>query len=256
MALIVLGWQFAHIVCLRVEIEAFCTIKPQMQVFPHNVFVPGAVLRVCAAGLWDCVSSTGEPMSLTESTSMAMGTPAPDFTLPSTDGVTVSLADFSRSPLMVVIFMCNHCPYVIHISSALAELAEEFMPRGVSFVGINSNDTQAYPADSFDKMKEEKALRGYPFAYLWDESQAVARAYDAACTPDIYVFDAERKLAYRGQFDETRPHRISSGNYDSTDSPATGDTLRAILVDLLNGAQGPEKQYPSMGCNIKWRENL
>ncbi|WP_019603844.1 thioredoxin family protein [Teredinibacter turnerae] len=194
-------------------------------------------------------------MSLTESTMMALGTSAPDFSLPSTEGITVSLSDFNSSKLLVVVFMCNHCPYVIHISSALAELAEETMPMGVSFVGINSNDTQAYPADSFEKMREEKALRGYPFAYLWDESQEVARAYDAACTPDIFVFDADRTLVYRGEFDGSRPDRISSGNYDSAKNPSTGETLRQVLQDLLNGKAAPAKQYPSMGCNIKWRNS-
>ncbi|ACR13340.1 thioredoxin family protein [Teredinibacter turnerae] len=194
-------------------------------------------------------------MSLTESTMMALGTSAPDFSLPSTEGITVSLSDFNSSKLLVVVFMCNHCPYVIHISSALAELAEETMPMGVSFVGINSNDTQAYPADSFEKMREEKAFRGYPFAYLWDETQEVARAYDAACTPDIFVFDADRTLVYRGEFDGSRPDRISSGNYDSAKNPSTGETLRQVLQDLLNGKGAPTKQYPSMGCNIKWRDS-
>ncbi len=192
-------------------------------------------------------------MALTESTMLALGSAAPDFSLPSTDGQTVSLADFSGAELLVVVFMCNHCPYVVHIAPALAALASEYQRRGVGFVGINSNDTEAYPADSFDLMAVEKQQRAYEFPYLFDESQAVAKAYGAACTPDIYLFDQTRKLAYRGQFDDTRPHRISSGNYDSSVTPASGDALREALDTLLTGNSVAEKQIPSMGCNIKWK---
>lgn len=192
-------------------------------------------------------------MSLTQSTMIELGSSAPDFLLPSTEGGNISLNDFSEAEALVVIFICNHCPYVIHIAPALAALAKEYMNKNIAFVAINSNDVRAYPADSFDLMKMEKAKRGYPFRYLMDESQEVARAYNAACTPDLYVFNRERRLVYRGQFDDTRPNRISSGNYDSSANPATGADLRRALDLLLAGEPVPAHQYPSMGCNIKWK---
>lgn len=192
-------------------------------------------------------------MSLTQSTMIELGSTAPDFLLPSTEGGNVSLNDFKESKALVVLFICNHCPYVIHIAPALSALAKEYMDRGIAFVAINSNDVRAYPADSFDQMKIEKAKRGYPFRYLIDEDQDVAKAYNAACTPDLYVFDENRKLVYRGQFDDTRPDRISSGNYDSSSNPATGADLRRALDLVLAGEKVPEHQYPSMGCNIKWK---
>lgn len=192
-------------------------------------------------------------MALTQSTMMELGSSAPEFALPSTDGTTVCLKDFSDSTALVVMFICNHCPYVIHIAPALATLAEHYQKKGIGFVAINSNDAEAYPADSFDKMKTEKAARNYTFPYLFDEDQTVAKAYGAACTPDIYVFDKEHKLVYRGQFDDSRPHRISSGNYDSSANQATGSDLRRALDLILAGEQIPEEQYPSMGCNIKWK---
>lgn len=192
-------------------------------------------------------------MSLTQSTMIELGSPAPDFELPSTDGNAISLDSFKDADALVVMFICNHCPYVIHIAPALASLAKEYMQKGIAFVAINSNDTANYPADSFELMKVEKQKRDYPFPYLFDESQSVAKAYSAACTPDIYLFDKNRKLAYRGQFDDTRPDRISSGNYDSAASPATGTDLRRALDTLIAGQKIPEHQYPSMGCNIKWK---
>lgn len=192
-------------------------------------------------------------MALTESTMIALGSDAPDFLLPSTEGGNVSLDDFQEARALVVLFICNHCPYVIHIAPALTAVAKEYMAKDVAFVAINSNDINAYPADSFDLMKVEKAKRGYPFRYLMDESQEVAKAYNAACTPDLYVFDGSRKLVYRGQFDDTRPHRISSGNYDSSNNPATGSDLRRTLDLVLAGEPVPQQQYPSMGCNIKWK---
>lgn len=192
-------------------------------------------------------------MSLTQSTMIELGSPAPDFLLPSTEGGNISLRDFEDDKALVVLFICNHCPYVIHIAPALAALAKEYMQKGIGFVAINSNDARAYPADSYDLMKNEKLKRGYPFRYLYDETQEVAKAYGAACTPDIYVFDAQRQLVYRGQFDDTRPHRISSGNYDSQGNPATGKDLRRVLDLVLAGEAVPEEQYPSMGCNIKWK---
>ena len=192
-------------------------------------------------------------MALTESTMMQLGQSAPDFRLPSTDGHEVALQDFNGAKVLVVIFICNHCPYVIHIAPALAQIAKDFQAHNVAFVAINSNDVEAYPADSMDNMKVEKAKRQYPFAYLLDESQDVAKAYGAACTPDLYVFDEDQKLVYRGQFDDTRPHRISSGNYDSAAKPATAASLRQTLTLLLAGQPIPTQQYPSMGCNIKWK---
>ena len=192
-------------------------------------------------------------MALTQSTMMALGSKAPNFSLPATDGSLVSLADFSHAQALVVLFICNHCPYVIHIAPALAELAKEYQEKGIDFVAINSNDADTYPADSFANMKLEKEKRGYTFPYLFDETQEVARSYGAACTPDIYVFDHDQSLAYRGQFDDTRPNRISSGNYDSSVNPASGVSLRKALDLLLAREKIPEDQYPSMGCNIKWK---
>lgn len=192
-------------------------------------------------------------MALTQSTMMDLGSSAPGFELPSTEGGTVGLDDFKDAQALVVMFICNHCPYVIHIAPALSALAAEYVKKNVAFVAINSNDVETYPADSFERMKAEKAQRQYPFPYLFDETQAVAKAYGAACTPDIYVFDNDRKLAYRGQFDDTRPHRISSGNYDSQAQPPTGADLRRALDLILAGEKVPEEQYPSIGCNIKWR---
>lgn len=192
-------------------------------------------------------------MALTQSTMMPLGSRAPDFHLPSTDGEIVGLAQFKNADALVILFICNHCPYVIHIAPTLARLAQEYQQKGVAFVAINSNDADAYPADNFANMKIEKAKRGYSFPYLFDESQEVARAYGAACTPDIYVFDKTRKLVYRGQFDDTRPNRISSGHYDSSVNPATGAGLREALDLLLGGRQIAPEQYPSMGCNIKWK---
>lgn len=192
-------------------------------------------------------------MALTKSTMMALGSPAPDFSLPSTEGENVSLTDFSKNDVLVVLFICNHCPYVIHIAPALADLAKSYQQKGVGFVAINSNDVEQYPADNFENMKAEVVHRGYSFPYLLDEEQRVAHAYQAACTPDIYVFNQKRELVYRGQFDDTRPHRISSGNYDSNAHPANGKDLSEVLDLVISGQDVPEKQYPSLGCNIKWK---
>ncbi|MFC3123100.1 thioredoxin family protein [Agaribacter flavus] len=193
-------------------------------------------------------------MALTESTMLALSSPAPDFCLPNTSGGITSLSDFEEDKLLVVLFICNHCPYVIHIAPALAELAKKYQDKGVGFVAINSNDTDTYPADNFDAMKKEREHRAYTFPYLFDDTQEVAKAFSAACTPDIYVFDSERKLAYRGQFDTTRPHRISSGNYDSSKAQATGESLACALDALLKNDTLPEPQIPSVGCNIKWKD--
>jgi peroxiredoxin len=183
-------------------------------------------------------------MALTPSTMLPLGTTAPDFKLPDTDGKIVSPADFKDKPAFVVIFMCNHCPYVIHIRTGLAQLARDYAPRGVGIVGINSNDAKNYPADSPAKMRDEVKSAGYIFPYLYDETQTVAKAYRAACTPDIFLFDRGRRLVYRGQFDASRP-----GN----GIPVTGKDLRAALDAVLSGKTTSEFQVPSMGCNIKWK---
>jgi len=183
-------------------------------------------------------------MALTPSTMLPLGTAAPDFALPDVDGRTVRLADFAGSPALVVVFMCNHCPYVKHVAGGLASLAKEYQAKGVAVVGINSNNAAAYPDDSPAKMKDEVKLRGYTFPYLFDDSQNVAKAYRAACTPDFYVFDRDRKLVYRGQMDASRP---DSG------IPVTGADLRAALDALLAGQGAPKEQKPSIGCNIKWK---
>jgi peroxiredoxin len=183
-------------------------------------------------------------MALTPSTMLPLGTPAPDFRLPDTDGKLVSLDDFRDAPALLVGFICNHCPYVKHIRHELARLAEEYQRKGVAVVGISSNDAANYPDDRPEMMVREKAEVGYTFPYLYDETQAVARAYEAACTPDFYVFDKGRKLVYRGQLDGSRP-----GNA----IPVTGKDLRAALDVVLAGRPVADDQRPSMGCNIKWK---
>jgi peroxiredoxin len=182
-------------------------------------------------------------MVLTPSTMLPLGTSAPAFSLPNVDGKTVKLADFAGKPATLVVFMCNHCPYVKHVAEGLAALAKDYQAKGVAVVGINSNDAKNYPDDSPEKMRSEVQLRGYTFPYLFDADQAVARAYRAACTPDFYVFDKNHRLAYRGQMDASRPN---SG------IPVTGADLRAALDAVLAGKAAAEEQRPSIGCNIKW----
>ncbi len=186
-------------------------------------------------------------MVRTLSTMLPLGTPAADFSLPDTDGKTVSLADFKGKRGLLVVFMCNHCPYVKHVASELKSIADEYLPQGIAVVGISSNDVVAHPADSPEKMREEKQLRGYAFAYLFDGSQAVAKAYRAACTPDFFLFDQNHELVYRGQMDDSRP---------KSDKPVTGADLRAALDGLLLGKPPLEKQTPSLGCNIKWNQGM
>jgi peroxiredoxin len=183
-------------------------------------------------------------MALTPSTMLPLGTTAPDFQLPDTNGKIISLADFKNAPALLVIFMCNHCPYVIHIRAGLAQLARDYAARGVGIVGISSNDAKNYPADSPAKMKDEVKTAGYIFPYLYDETQIVAKNYRAACTPDIFLFDKKQRLVYRGQFDASRPNN---------GIPVTGTDLRAALDALLAGKSVAEKQVPSIGCNIKWK---
>ncbi|MCH8152314.1 MAG: thioredoxin family protein [Planctomycetes bacterium] len=180
----------------------------------------------------------------TLSTMNPLGTQAPDFSLPDTQGKTVSLSHFTDAPALVVIFMCNHCPFVKHIADGLADLARDYLSEGVAVVGINSNDVENYPDDSPKKMAEEVKTRGYTFPYLFDETQAVAKAYRASCTPDFFVFDLDRRLVYRGQMDDSRP-----GNGE----PVTGSDLRAALDAVLQGRPALTEQKPSIGCNIKWK---
>jgi peroxiredoxin len=183
-------------------------------------------------------------MSLTPSTMLPLGTKAPEFKLPDTNGKIVSSGDFQNAQALLVVFMCNHCPYVKLIRAGLAELGRDYQSRGVAMVGINSNDTVKYPADNAAQMKLEVEAAGYTFPYLLDETQEVAKAYRAACTPDIFLFDAQQKLVYRGQFDSSRP-----GN----GQPVTGRDIRAALDAVLAGKAVAATQTPSIGCNIKWK---
>ena len=183
-------------------------------------------------------------MALTPSTMLPLGNVAPDFSLINFDGSTVSRDDFAKAPGLLVMFMCNHCPYVIHIAYDLARFAAEYQRRGLAIVGISANDVSTHPADSPEQMVAEAENRGYTFPYLYDETQEVAQAYQAACTPDFFLFDKDRRLVYRGQFDASRP---DSG------IPITGDDLRAACDAVLAGEKPSATQKPSMGCNIKWK---
>jgi peroxiredoxin len=183
-------------------------------------------------------------MVRTPSTMLPLGTTAPDFLLPNVDGSMVGFADASGLHGTVVMFICNHCPFVKHVADQLAALGRDYLPRGIGFAAISSNDVSTHPADSPEQMVAEAEARGYLFPYLFDEMQEVAQAYHAACTPDFFVFDAGRRLVYRGQLDASRP-----GN----DVPVTGTDLRAALDALLAGRPVPADQVPSIGCNIKWK---
>lgn len=182
-------------------------------------------------------------MVRTPSTMLPLGTLAPNFELPNVDGQTVTLQQFSDSKGLLVIFMCNHCPYVIHLADSLAKFADEYLAKGLSIVGISANDVENYPDDSPELMAEEAENRGYSFPYLYDESQEVAKAYHAACTPDFFLFDQDLKLVYRGQFDSTRPEN----------GQPTGEDLRKACDALLAGEATPADQVASLGCNIKWK---
>jgi len=183
-------------------------------------------------------------MAVTPSTMPDLGMEAPDFELPDTGGEMVSRDDFEDADALLVVFMCNHCPFVKHIREELADFAREYREKGLAVVGINSNDVESHPEDRPEKMKEEKERIGYTFPYLFDESQEVAKAYGAACTPDFFLFDSDRRLFYRGQFDDSRP-----GN----DVPVTGEDLRDACDRALAGDRPPEEQRASAGCNIKWK---
>jgi peroxiredoxin len=175
---------------------------------------------------------------------LPLGTSAPDFSLVNVDGRTLSFADVAGTEGTVVMFICNHCPYVKHVAGQLALLGRDYLSRGVGFVAISANDVSTHPADSPEQMVREAEERGYPFPYLYDDTQQVAQAYHAACTPDFYLFDAAGRLVYRGQLDPSRP-----GN----DVPVTGRDLRAAIDALLAGKPPVAQQIPSLGCNIKWK---
>lgn len=183
-------------------------------------------------------------MARTPSTMLELGTAAPSFTLPDFDGIAHSLADFDAAPALLVAFICSHCPFVKHIRAGFAQMAREYRGRGLAIVAINANDLVAYPQDGPDAMRAEAQELGYPFPYLVDGTQAVAKAYRAACTPDFFLFDAARRLVYRGQFDDSRP---------GTDVPVTGADLRAAVDEVLGGRAPTLEQRPSLGCNIKWK---
>jgi len=184
-------------------------------------------------------------MAQTSSTMAPLGMEAPAFRLPDTTGDMVSLDSFGAAPALLVVFLCNHCPFVKHVRDGLAGLVREYQSRGVAVVGISSNDVAAYPDDGPEKMAEEAKAAGYTFPYLYDESQEVAKAYGASCTPDFYLFDENRKLVYRGQMDDSRP-----GN----DRPVTGADLRHAMEAVLAKRPVSPEQKPSIGCNIKWKQ--
>ncbi|MGB6002891.1 MAG: thioredoxin family protein [Thermoanaerobaculia bacterium] len=183
-------------------------------------------------------------MVMTPSTMLPLGTEAPDFRLPDTDEKTVCREDFASAPALLVMFICNHCPFVQHLRDELARFGAEYRDKGLAIVAISSNDVDGHPEDGPVEMRQEVEAVGYTFPYLYDESQEVAKAYRASCTPDFFLFDADRRLVYRGQFDASRP-----GN----DIPVTGSDLRAAADALLAGEPMPEDQNPSIGCNIKWK---
>ena len=180
----------------------------------------------------------------TLSTMLPLGTKAPPFRLPDPTGKLVSSDAFSKAPGLLVVFICNHCPYVKHVQHRFAELAKDYQKRGLAVVGINSNDIENYPDDSPEKMAEEIRTVGYSFPYLFDEDQSVAKLYHAACTPDFFLFDRDHRLVYRGQFDDSRPRN---------GRPVTGADLNAAVDAVLAGRAVPAEQRPSVGCNIKWK---
>ncbi len=184
-------------------------------------------------------------MAAVESTMVSLGTKAPAFKLQSVAGGVVDFNNYTLNAKgVVVLFICNHCPYVKHLNQRLVQIANEYIQKGIAFLAISSNDVEKYPADSPSKMKELAIEEKYPFPYLFDETQEVAKAYQAACTPDIYLFDDDQQLVYRGQFDESRP-----GN----EKEVTGKDLITAMDTLLGGAKPLENQIPSIGCNIKWK---
>jgi peroxiredoxin len=184
-------------------------------------------------------------MTVTASKMISLGTSASDFSLPDTEGNIVSLNDFKQAPALLVVFMCNHCPFVKHILNSFVELAKDYQEKGVAVVAISSNDAKGFPEDSPEMMAQKAKEAGFTFPFLYDETQEVAKAYQATCTPDFFLYNKERKLVYRGQMDDSRP-----GN----NVPITGSDLRAALEAVLKGKKVLAKQKPSMGCNIKWKK--
>jgi len=186
-------------------------------------------------------------MARTPSNMIALGTALPAFNLPDTvSGKNISDEDLKGAKASGIMFICNHCPFVKHVNKELVRLANDYIPKGIKFIAISSNDVVNYPEDAPDKMKETAKQLGYPFPYLYDESQNTARAFDAACTPDFYIFNAVGKLVYRGQLDDSRP---------SLDIPVTGKDIRAALDNILVGKSVSDFQRPSIGCNIKWKSS-
>jgi len=184
-------------------------------------------------------------MARTPSNMLPLGTIAPDFSLLDTvSNTTLHLNNLKGEHGTVIMFICNHCPFVIHVNEAMVALAKDYQAKGIAFIAISSNDVENYPQDSPEKMKTHAAIEGYPFPYLYDESQNVAKAYDAACTPDFYLFDTELKLIYRGQLDDSRP-----GN----GIPLTAKDLKHALDCVIEGKENTAPQKPSIGCNIKWK---
>lgn len=183
-------------------------------------------------------------MTLTESMMQELGTPMPAFELPDVDGNLVSSSSLQRGNGVLVVFWCNHCPFVKHIKPAFSSFAAEYQQKGLGIAAINANDIDAYPQDAPARMKEDVEYFGYTFPYLIDSSQDVARAFNAACTPDFFLYDGDSRLVYRGQFDASRPRN---------DVPVTGEDLRAAADAVLRGEPVPAEQTPSIGCNIKWR---
>ena len=184
-------------------------------------------------------------MAATPSTMMPLGTIAPSFELPDTvSGKTHSLSELKGQKATLILFICNHCPYVLHINDELVRVAQEYQPKGISFIAISSNDVENYPQDRPELMKTLAEKVGYTFPYLYDETQDIAKAYNAACTPDLFLFDADLKCVYRGQLDDSRPNNGIE---------PSGKDLRAALDALLSGKQVSELQVPSIGCSIKWK---
>jgi peroxiredoxin len=183
-------------------------------------------------------------MALTPSTMLPLGTPLPAFRLPDPQGKLVASDDFAGAPALLVMILCNHCPYVKHVADGIARFARDYAPKGLAMLAISANDVANHPEDAPARMAEEAKRRGYPFPYLYDETQEVAKSFRAACTPEFYLFDRERRLAYRGQLDASRPgNRV----------PVTGSDLRAAADAVLAGRPAPADQKPSVGCNVKWK---
>ena len=185
-------------------------------------------------------------MALTPSTMLPLGTRLPSFSLPDFNGRIVSTEDFREAPALLVAFICGHCPFVTHIRKGFADFTREYQARGLAIVAVNSNDIEAFPEDGPDGMRDEATRAGYVFPYLFDETQEVAKRFRAACTPDLYLFDKDRTLVYRGRFDDSRPRT-------NPPMPVTGKDIRAATDAVLSGRQAPADQKGSVGCNIKWK---